>query len=107
MADTTLKSCDAKDQIIKWIEQTQGNNEEWVLLPQIMIAILLISRYRNKTLINFSIDAIEYRSIIESLFQNHRGWVSSPSCIMPECTEMRHSMKIGLKKQKTPYCGGY
>jgi hypothetical protein len=43
MADTTVKACDAKDQIIKWIEQTQGNNEQCVLLPQIMIAILLIS----------------------------------------------------------------
>jgi hypothetical protein len=84
MADTTPKHRGSGDQVINWIEQTEDHDQSYVL-PGEESTALLISRYRNNTVINVSRDAMVYRSIIETLFQNHKSRVSSHSAPRPEC----------------------
>lgn len=94
MADTTFKTCVFKDSIINWIEQTQENVQECVVLSRETMKVLLIVCYRNKALVDYSSDVIEYRRIIELLFQARKSGVSSTLGTRSEREETRHKGMI-------------
>jgi hypothetical protein len=54
----------------------------------------LIGLYRNTAFVDLSSDAIEYRSIIDVLFQNQKSRLSSRPGTRPEREETRHKGMI-------------